>query len=90
MNFYESVDVWKRVSRSELVRYRCFRNVVTNKYSVQSSDFYRLPLDPAQAANLEKQFLELLAEQAPDERAEAEFGSLAEAIEAHDLQFGSL
>jgi hypothetical protein len=47
-------------------------------------------MEPAQTANLEKQFLELLAEQAPDERAEAEFGSLAEAIAAHDRQFSSL
>lgn len=47
------------------------------------------PLESAQVANLEKQYLELLSEQAPDERAEVEFASLAEAIEAHDRDFRS-
>jgi hypothetical protein len=89
MSLYESVDVWKRVSKSELIRYRCFKNIATNKFSVQSADFYHVPPDSAQVANLEKQYLELLAEQAPDERSEAAFSSLAEAIEAHDREFRS-
>src|SRR5260221_5180133 len=89
VNLYEAMDVRKRISKTELVRYRCFRNVGTNKYSVQSADFYRLPLDPMHAANLERQYLELLTEQAADERAEGSFDSLAEAIEAHDREFTS-
>lgn len=59
-----------------------------NRYSVQSAHFYRQPLDPAQAGNLEKQFYELLAEQAPHERAES-FESLEEAIAAHEREFAS-
>jgi hypothetical protein len=86
MNLYEAFDLWKRVSARELVRYRCFRNLATNRYSVQSADFYRLPFDPTQADNIEKQFFELLAEQAPDERADS-FDSIEGAITAHDREF---
>jgi hypothetical protein len=86
MNLYEAIDIWKRVSASEPVRYRCFRTLATNRYSVQSADFYTLPLEPARAQNLEQQFYELLAEQAPDERARS-FGSIEEAIAAHDGDF---
>jgi hypothetical protein len=88
MNLYQAIDVWKRVSETDLLRYRCFRNLATNKFSVQSADFYRLPLDAAQAANLEKQYLELLEEQEPDKRA-GSFDSVEEAITAHDRDFAS-
>jgi len=88
MSLYQAIDVWKRVSARELVRYRCFRNLATNRYSVQSADFYRLPLDQTQVGNLEKQFYELLAEQAPDERA-GSFESAEEAIAAHEREFAS-
>ena len=89
MSLYEALEVWKRVSKNELVRYRCFRHLGTGKYSIQSADFHRLPLEPAHVANLEKQYVELLAEQAPDERAESCFDSLSDAIEAHDREFNS-
>jgi hypothetical protein len=88
MSLYEVIDVWKRYSRTQLVRYRCFRNLAANTYSVQSADFYRLPIDSSQLMNLEKQFCELLAEQAPDERSGA-FTSIEEAIAAHERDFSS-
>ena len=86
-NLYEAISVWRRISATELVRYRCFKNLATAQYSVQSADFYRWPIDPIQSDDLEKQYLELLTEQAPDERIES-FQSLAMAIEAHDREFG--
>jgi hypothetical protein len=88
MPLYQSVDVWKRISKTRAVRYRCFRELSSGRFSVQSADFYNLPLDPKQAANLEKQYMELFAEQDPDERA-GNFDSLEAAIEAHDKDFGS-
>jgi hypothetical protein len=80
---FEAIDIWKRTSSGELVRYRCFRNLRTNKYAVQSSDIYSIPFDPKRTTFLEKQYLELLASASPDER-DAGFDSLDEAIEAHD------
>lgn len=86
MNLYQVIDIWKRVSEKELIRYRCFKNLQTNKYSVQSADYYRFPLNSVQVANLEKQFVELFVEQAPDERTES-YESIAEAIAAHIRDF---
>ena len=52
------------------------------------ADFYGVPLDPKQVADLKKQYVELFAEQDPDERA-GSFDSLEAAIEAHDKDFVS-
>jgi hypothetical protein len=86
MPLYEAIDVWRRLSPTRVTRYRCFRNVSSGRYSVQSADFYQMPLDSKQAADLERQYLELMAEQAPDERASS-FESIEAAIEAHDRDF---
>jgi hypothetical protein len=88
MPLYQSVDVWKRISKTRAVRYRCFRDLSSGRFSVQSADFYGIPLDPKQAADLEKQYVELFAEQDPDERA-GSFDSLEAAVEAHDKDFVS-
>jgi hypothetical protein len=45
-----------------------------------------MPFDSKQAANLEGQYVELIAEQVPDERA-GSFESIEAAIEAHDRDF---
>jgi hypothetical protein len=47
-----------------------------------------LPEKPVQSANLERQHIELLIEQAPDERA-GTYETLEAAIEAHEAEFGS-
>jgi hypothetical protein len=86
MSLYQAIDVWKRISDQELLRYRCFKNLTTSMYSVQSADFYTLPPDRVQAMNLEQQHSELFAEQLPDERT-ASFRSVEEAIAAHDREF---
>lgn len=88
MRLYQSFDMWKRISATQLVRYRCFQDLTSRRYSVQSGDFYRIPFDPKQATDSEKQHVELLAEQAPDERA-GSFESIDAAIEAHDRDFNT-
>jgi hypothetical protein len=86
---FKAIDVWKRISDSEAVRYRCFQCLQTGKYSVQSADFYRLPGNPDRSAQLERQHIELFIEQAPDGRNEA-YETLEAAIEAHEAEFGPL
>jgi hypothetical protein len=86
MELYQAVDVWKRISEIQLLRYRCFKNLTTSRYSVQSVDFYQLPLDVAHATSMETQYCELFAEQLPDVRSDS-FNSLEEAIAAHDAEF---
>jgi len=88
MPLYQAFDVWKKVSKTRVVRYRCFRNLTSGRFSVQSADFYGVPLDSKQSANLERQHAELFMEQDPEERA-GSFDSLEAAIEAHDKAFTS-
>jgi hypothetical protein len=83
---FKAIDVWKRISDSAAVRYRCFQCLQTGKYSVQSADFYRLPGNPNESAQLERQHIELFIEQAPDGRSEA-YETLEAAIEAHEAEF---
>ncbi len=88
MQLFEAIDVWRRISETRLVRYRCFRELSSGRYSVQSADFYRVPLDSELAIESDKQYIELLAEQAPAERSHL-FDSLEAAIKAHDDEFSS-
>jgi hypothetical protein len=53
---YEAFDIWKRDSYKQLIRYRCFRNLETNRYAVQSSDWYSLPIDSKRVTFPERQF----------------------------------
>jgi hypothetical protein len=85
---FKAIDVWKRIGDSGAVRYRCFQSVETGKYCVQSADFYSSPDTSGQSAQLEQQHIDLLIEQAPDERAMA-YETLEAAIEVHEAVFGS-
>jgi len=83
---YKSIDVWKRLDEKTMVRYRCFQILISHRFCVQSTDFYHLPLDEAQLAQFDRQFLELLCEEAPEVRAET-YATLEEAIRMHDQEF---
>ena len=85
---YQAFDVWKRISKNRLVRYRCFKHLPSGKFSVQSADFYSVPPDIGCISEHGTQYLELLAEQAPDERSGA-FNSIEEALESHEKTFGA-
>jgi hypothetical protein len=85
---FKAIDVWKRVSESRAVNYRCFQSLATGKYSVQSADFYAIDADKAAAELHERRHVELLIEQAPDERS-GSYDTLEQAIEAHDTAFGN-
>jgi len=65
-DLYRYIPIWCRVS-GEVVLYRVFE-VIGRGYTVQSKDFYRQASNYQSVASLETQFLELLQEQAPDER----------------------
>jgi hypothetical protein len=85
---YRAVDVWGHMSESQAVRFRCFQNLHTGMYSVQSSDFYSLPVDPERLRQLEEQHAALFIETPPDKRSGA-FPTLEAAIDAHIASFGS-
>jgi hypothetical protein len=86
MQLYQSFDIWRRTANGGVVRYRCFKEVSSGRYSVQSADFYRAPLNLQQITNLDRQCLELFAEQPPDERSGG-FETVQAAIAAYDREF---
>jgi hypothetical protein len=86
MKLYRAIDVWKRVNENTAIRYRCFESLDSKRFCVQSADFYRLPHNEQQIANLARQFVELFIEQEPSNRS-GEHPSLEEAIAAHDGAF---
>ncbi|MDQ6947838.1 MAG: hypothetical protein M3256_16630 [Actinomycetota bacterium] len=83
----EAIDVWVR-GEGVLYHYHCFRRLVDGRYCVQSMDFVRTNDDPGRRAELERQFVELLAETDPTARSPS-FASLPEAIKAWDAEFGN-
>ena len=83
---YEHHDVWRRLSDSELVRYRCFRVLPNSGYCVQNADSYYFPFDDEQEEFLGKHFLELLIEEAPDIRS-GTHDTLEEAIQAFERDY---
>jgi hypothetical protein len=82
----KAIDVWKRLPNDRVVRYRCFEVLSGGGYCVQSADFFALPIDDAQLRFSDKQFLELLIEEAPMERS-AVYPTLQQAIAAHERDF---
>ncbi len=83
---YEAIDVWRRISEEQLVRYRCFRILPDNKFCVQSADHYHLPFDEQANRQHDKRFFELLFEESPDVR-EKTYATSEEAIEAFERDF---
>lgn len=83
---YQELFVWKRVDEQSAVRYSCVLNRMTGKFTVQSADFFRLPLSQEEVQQFHRQFVELFCEIDPAERAGA-FDSVEEAIAAHERRF---
>jgi hypothetical protein len=86
MKYYEALDVWSRKDEKTVVRYRCFRLLPDGGYSVQSADHYHGPFADIPARQLDKQFLELFLEEAPEIRSPL-FTTLDEAIRAFVREF---
>jgi hypothetical protein len=86
MALYKAIDVWKRVDATSAVRYRCFENLASGTFSVQSADWYWLPFKEPRLVSGDGQLIELLIEQAPDERSES-FDTIEAAIFAFEEDF---
>ena len=87
MKLFEEIKVWRRGNSGETICYRCFRIFPSGEYCVQSADYYHSSAEDGGAEH-ERQFLELLSEQEPDERT-GSFATLAEAIHAFEQDFGN-
>ena len=86
MRYYRPVDVWIRQSERTVARYRCLEVFPERQFCVQSKDFYHAPFREVDSLQLDRQFIELLAEVPPESRSDL-FGTVEEAIRAHDRSF---
>lgn len=84
---YMAIDAWRRLD-AYVIRYRCFQILPDNRYCVQSADFYHPPFPSIDREPLDKQFLELFFEEAPEVRTTT-YATLEEAIRAHNSVFGT-
>jgi hypothetical protein len=84
---YREISVWKRIGDKRAVRFRCFEELQSHLFCVQSADFYSLPLNADVAAHSDRQFLELFMEEEPAARSGG-FATVEEAIAAHEKEFG--
>lgn len=89
---FKEIKIWKRVDDGLAIVYCCFLNIKTNKYAVQSADFYRTPVKKEQLDNFNKQCIELFIDLPLEERCDKDswFESLEEAIKAHDTDFSNI
>jgi hypothetical protein len=83
---FKAIDVWKRVNDETAIRYRCFQRLADGQFCVQSIDHYQLPLNEGQVKALDKQFVELLIEESPDQRSSLH-PTLEEAIAQYEFEF---
>ena len=86
---YRELAVWKRIDDKGAVKFRCFEDMDSHAFCVQSADFYRLPLRVDVSAHFDRQFVELFIEIEPMERCEW-FASVEKAIAAHEKKFHSM
>lgn len=78
--------VWKRLSDTRAVCYRCFENLSAGKFCAQSADFLSLPVEEELLRRHERQVAKLFIEIEPSERCNW-FPSIQDAIKAHDADF---
>ncbi|MEC4818936.1 MAG: hypothetical protein SAK29_37525 [Scytonema sp. PMC 1069.18] len=83
---FKTIDIWKRLDHTTAVRYRCFQRLMDGQFCVQSADYYYLPIREEQVRTLDRQFLELFIEEAPDQRCEV-YPNLEEAIAMYEKEF---
>ena len=84
MTLYRYIPVWKRTA-TEIVLYRCFE-VPGLGFSVQSADYFQVTNLSGDMERSEKQFLELLLEEAPELRSKPE-ATVELAIKRFDEDF---
>ena len=83
---YEGFTIYRRLSSSEVVAYRCFKLLSDGRFTVQSADWVRLPIQPADLRQHEDQFWDLLCEDDPSRRSGL-FDTIEEAIADFETAF---
>ncbi|TYL93903.1 hypothetical protein FXB40_18825 [Bradyrhizobium rifense] len=89
MRMYRELSIWKRIDAERAVHFRCFEDVASHLFCVQSADFYALPVTVNARLEFDRQFVELFIEVEPMERSRW-FATVDQAITAHEEEFFSI
>ena len=87
-NLYRLFNVFRRISSTKAIIYRCFELIPGRGFVVQSADRITLPVRPESMNHHERQLWELFCEEAPEKRS-VPYTSIEEAIAAFDSEFGN-
>lgn len=86
---YREISIWKRIDAERAVHFRCFEDVASHLFCVQSADFYVLPVKVNARVEFDRQFVELFIEVEPIERSRW-FATVEQAVAAHEEEFLSI
>jgi len=86
---YRELSIWKRIDSERAVHFRCFEDVASRLFCVQSADFYALPVTANARLQFDRQFVQLFIEVEPMERSRW-FATVDQAIAAHEEEFFSM
>ena len=86
-DMYRAFDVWHRSGSHMVVRYRCFEDLGSGMFCVQSADYYKEPLSQDRVLELQTEYIELLLGESPFKRS-GSFATIEEAILDHIETFG--
>ncbi|MEY9757018.1 hypothetical protein [Bradyrhizobium yuanmingense] len=86
---YRELSIWKRIDAKRAVHLRCFEDVPSHLFCVQSADFYALPVTVDARRELDRQFIELFIEVEPKKRSRW-FATVEQAVAAHEEEFSSM
>jgi hypothetical protein len=85
MKLFRQIAIWSRLDDRRAVRFNCIEDMSVNKFVVQTSDYFYIPIKNEHLSYFDKLFPERFIEV---DRSECKwFDSVEEAIAAHDLDF---
>ena len=85
MKLFRQIPIWKRLDHKSAVRFNCIEGMEMNQFTVQSADFFSIPIKGERISYLEELFPERFIEVESEQRKW--FVSLEEAIADHESEF---
>ena len=85
MKLFRQISIWNRIDDNRAVRFNCIEELSTHKFTVQSADFFTLPIKGEHLAYFERSFPERFIDVEPEQRKW--FDSIEQAIAAHQAEF---
>jgi hypothetical protein len=85
MKLFRQIPIWKRLDPKNAVRFNCIEDIEMNRFTVQSADFFSIPIKGEHISYLEKLFPERFIE--ADWGQRKWFASIEGAIADHESEF---